>query len=157
MKMQFWITPILTALLITLGQAHASEKEVSKDQVPKAVLEAFEKAYPNAKDVEFEQGMIEGKAVFEVEYKENDREFEVLYDSDGVILQKEESIDVKALPEPVVQSISKAYPNATIEEAEKIMKPDGTVTSYEVEIKSEGKKLELVVDSYGKILKTKQD
>jgi len=157
MKMQFWITPILTALLITLGQAHASEKEVSKDQVPKAVLEAFEKAYPNAKDVEFEQGMIEGKAVFEVEYKENDREFEVLYDSDGVILQKEESIDVKALPEPVVQSISKAYPNATIEEAEKIMKPDGTVTSYEVEIKSEGKELELVVDSYGKILKTKKD
>jgi len=157
MKMQFWITPILTALLITLGQAHASEKEVSKDQVPKAVLEAFEKAYPNAKDVEFEQGMIEGKAVFEVEYKENDREFEILYDSDGVILQKEESIDVKALPEPVVQSISKAYPNATIEEAEKIMKPDGTVTSYEVEIKSEGKELELVVDSYGKILKTKKD
>lgn len=155
--MQFWITPILTALLITLGQAHASEKEVSKDQVPKAVLEAFEKAYPNAKDVEFEQGMIEGKAVFEVEYKENDREFEILYDSDGVILQKEESIDVKALPEPVVQSISKAYPNATIEEAEKIMKPDGTVTSYEVEIKSEGKELELVVDSYGKILKTKKD
>ncbi len=157
MKKQFWITTILVILLIALGQAHASEKEVSKDQVPKAVLEAFEKAYPNAKEVEFEQGMIEGKAVYEIEYKENDREYEILYDADGEVLQKEESIDVKALPEPITQAIAKVYPNATIEEAEKVMKPDGTVTGYEVEIKSEEKKFELQLDTFGKILKTEQD
>jgi len=38
--------------------------------------------------------MIEGKAVYEVEYKENGKEYEILYDSDGAILQKEETIDV---------------------------------------------------------------
>ena len=157
MKTQFWITTTLIAFLIAFGQAHASEEEVSKHQVPKAVLEAFEKAYPNAKEVEFEKEMIEGKAVYEVDYKENGREYEILYDSDGVILQMEETLDVKALPEPIAQAISKAYPKATIEDAEKVMKPDGTVIVYEVEIKTEGKKLELELDATGKILKTEQD
>lgn len=157
MKVQLWITAILTTFLITFGQAHASEKELSKQQVPKAVLEAFEKAYPNAKDIEFEKETIEGKAVYEVEFKENDKEYEILYDSSGVILQIEETLDVKALPESIVQAISKSYPKATIEEAEKVMKPDGTVTVYEVEIKTEGKKLELELDANGKILKTEQD
>ena len=157
MKTQFWITTILITFLIALGQVHASEKEVSKHQVPKAVLEAFEKAYPNAKEVEFEQEMIEGKAVYEVEYKENGREYEILYDSNGTVLQIEETLDVKALPAPIIQAITKAYPQATIEDAERVMKPDGTVTVYEVEIKTEGKKLELELDANGKILKTEQD
>jgi len=34
--------------LIASGQVNASE-EVSKHQVPKTVLEAFDKAYPNAR------------------------------------------------------------------------------------------------------------
>jgi uncharacterized membrane protein YkoI len=37
------------------------------------------------------------------------------------------------------------------------MKPDGTITGYEVEIKSEGKELELELDSSGKILKTERE
>ncbi|SNX58804.1 Putative beta-lactamase-inhibitor-like, PepSY-like [Nitrosomonas ureae] len=157
MKTQFRITMILATLWIALGPVHASENEVSKDQVPKTVLEAFEKSYPNAKEVEFEQGMIEGKTVYEIEYKENGREYEIMYDADGEILQKEESIDMETLPEPVAQAIAKAYPKATLEEAEKVMNPDGTVTGYEVEIMSEGKKFELQVDTYGKILKTEQN
>jgi hypothetical protein len=119
MKMQFWITTALATILIAFSQANATEKEVSKHQVPTTVLEAFEKTHPNAKEVEFEKEMIEGKAVYEVEYRENGREYEILYDSDGEILQKEETIDVKTLPEGVVQAIFKAHPKATIEEAKK--------------------------------------
>lgn len=157
MKTQFWITAVLATFLIAFSQANASEKEVSKHQVPKTVLEAFEKAYPNAKEVEFEKEMIEGKAVYEVEYKENGKEYEILYDSDGAILQKEEAIDVKALPEGIVQAIFQEHPKATIEEAKKVMKHDGTITGYEVEIKTEGEELELELDTYGKILKTEKD
>ena len=157
MKTKFWITTVLATFLIAFSQANASEKVVNKHQVPKTVLETFDKAYPNAKEVEFGKEMIEGKAVYEVEYKENGREYEILYDSDGAILQKEETIDVKTLPEGVVQAIFQAYPKATIEEAKKVMKHDGTVTGYEVEIKTEGKEFELELDTYGKILKTDQD
>ena len=45
----------------------------------------------------------------------------------------------------------------SIKEAEKLMKPDGTVTGYEVEIKADGKKIELELDVSGSILKTENE
>ncbi len=157
MKMQFWVITILLAFLLIFGQANASEKDDGKPQVPKVVIEALEKAYPEAKDVEFEKEMLDGKVVYEAEFKLNNSEYEVLFDADGKMLQIEETLDVKALPEPLIQAISKAYPNATIEDAEKVTKPDGTFSVYEVEIKNEGKKIELELDASGKILKSEQD
>lgn len=157
MKMQFWVITILLAFLLIFGQANASEKDDGKPQVPKVVIEALEKAYPEAKDVEFEKEMLDGKVVYEAEFKLNNSEYEVLFDADGKMLQIEETLDVKALPEPLIQAISKAYPNATIEDAEKVTKPDETFSVYEVEIKNEGKKIELELDASGKILKSEQD
>ncbi|TXI16670.1 MAG: hypothetical protein E6Q62_10980 [Nitrosomonas sp.] len=157
MKTQFWVITILFAFLLIFGQANASEKDDGKPQVPKLVIEALEKAYPNAKDVEFEKETLDGKTVYEAEFKLNGREYEVLFDSAGGMLQIEETLDVKALPEPLIQAISNVYPKATIEEAEKVTKPDGTFSVYEVEIKNEGKKIELELDVNGKILKTEQD
>ena len=157
MKKQFWITTVMVTIFLALGQVNAGEKEGNEDQISKAVLEVFEKAYPNAKEVEFEKDMIGDKTIYEVEYKENNREYKILFDSDGVILRKEEAIDVELLPEPIVQAISNAYPQVFIEEAEMVMGPDGTVTGYEVEIKTEEKKLELELDAYGKILEAEQD
>lgn len=143
MKTQIWITAVMATVFIVLGQANAGEKEEDKDQVPEAV--------------EFEKEMIGDKTVYEVEYKENDREHEILYDSDGVILRKEETIDVKLLPEPIVEAITNAYPQVFIKEAEMIKGPDGTITGYEVEIKTEEKKLELELDAHGKIIEAEQD
>lgn len=157
MKTQYVITAVLVALPMILGQANAGEKELSKNQVPKAVINAFEKAYPNAKELKFEEETFEGKAAYEVEYKENGKEYEALYRADGTLLQKEEEIDGKSLPEPVAEAIKKAHPNAEIKEAEKLMKPDGTVTGYEVEIKAAGKEIELELDVSGKILKTENE
>jgi uncharacterized membrane protein YkoI len=152
MKTQYLMTVALGTLLAVIGQANAGEKELSKNQVPKAVIAAFEKAYPKAEDVEFEQEMFQGNAVYEVEYKENGKEYEFLYSAEGVLLQKEEEIDVANLPKPVVEAIKKAHPEAKIEEAEKLMKPDGTLTGYEVEIKEAGKEIELELDGSGKIM-----
>lgn len=157
MKTQYVITAALAALPMILGQANAGEKGLSKNQVPKAVINAFEKAYPNAKGLEFEEETFEGKAVYELEYKENGMEYEFLYSADGVLLQKEEEIDGKSLPEPVAQAIKKAYPKAEIKEVEKLMKPDGTVIGYEVDINAAGKKIELELDVSGNILKTENE
>ena len=88
MKSQYIKTAVLVALLMSLGQAYADGKKLSKDQVPKAVIGVFEKAYPNAKKLKFEEEILEGKAVYEVEYKDNDKEYEILYSPDGIFLQK---------------------------------------------------------------------
>ena len=152
MKTQYLMAMTLGTLLAVSGQANVGEKELNKNQVPKAVIAAFEKAFPKAKDVEFEQKTFQGKAAYEVEYKENGKEYEFLYSAEGALLQKEEEIDVAKLPKPVVEAIKNAYPKAKIEEAERLMKPDGTLTGYEVEIKTEGKKIELELDDGGKIM-----
>lgn len=157
MNKQLVITTVLSLTAMALGQAQASEKELRKHEVPKPVIEAFEKAYPTAKGVEYEQELFEGKVAYEVEYKDKGREYEVLYDANGVVLQKEEAIDVKSLPEPVVQAIMKTHPKAKLKEAEKVTKPDGTIAGYEVEIKVGGKEFELELDASGTILKSEQD
>ncbi|MEW6039194.1 MAG: PepSY-like domain-containing protein [Pseudomonadota bacterium] len=157
MKTQVLITTALVTAWLAPGHALGEEQELSRRQVPKMVVEAFEKAYPNAKGVEFEKETFEGKVAYEVEYKENGREYELLYDADGILLQKEEEIDSKALPDAVIQAVTSAYPKGKVKEAEKVMKPDGTVTGYEVEIKEKGKKIELELDATGKILKTEQE
>ena len=46
MKTQYLISAVLIAVPMILGQANAGEKELKKDQVPKAVIAAFEKAFP---------------------------------------------------------------------------------------------------------------
>ena len=157
MKSQYIMSVVLIASPMIFGQANASEKELKKDQVPKAVISAFEKAFPNAKELEFEEELFEGKIAYEVEYKKDGKDYEFLYSADGTLLQKEEEIDVKTLPDPVVQAILKAHPKAKIKEAEKLMKPDGTVTGYEVEIKVAGKEIELELDVSGNILKTENE
>ena len=68
------VLPLVSAALLTiLSQANAGD-EVGKNQVPKAVLEAFAKAYPHAKDVKFENESFEGNKAYEVEYKDNGKD-----------------------------------------------------------------------------------
>lgn len=98
MKTQYLMTVALGTLLVVIGQANADEKELSKNQVPKAVITAFEKAFPKAKDVEFEQEMFRGKAAYEVEYKEDGKEYELLYSAEGALLQKEEKLMLPSYP-----------------------------------------------------------
>lgn len=154
MKVQQIMTIVLATSLATLNSANAGEKHLSKQKVPKAVLGAFEKAYPNAKAMKFEKEQFENQTAYEVKYKDNGKEGEVLYDVDGSLLQTEEGIDVSALPEEVVKAVKKAHPKAKIKEAEKLTKPDGTLAGYEVEIKTGKKELEIELDTDGKILKT---
>lgn len=154
MKTQFLLTAVSGVLLAVSGQASADEDDLSRDQVPQAVISAFEKANPNAKDVKFEKETVEGKEAYEVEYEENDKEYDFMYSADGTLLRKDEQVDVSSLPEPVAQAVKKDYPRAEIEEVEKMMNPDGSVAGYEVEIEVNDKKTELELDTSGKILKT---
>jgi uncharacterized membrane protein YkoI len=157
MKTKAWVIAAMAASWVVFGQANAEEKALHKSQVPKAVLEAFEKAYPNMKDVEFEKEMFNGQAAYELEYKTNNEEHEVLYSADGTLLQKEEEIEGETLPAAVKDAIRKAYPKAEIKEVEKIMKPDNALMGYEVEIVTAGKEIELELDTQGKILKTEKE
>lgn len=141
-------------LLAISGYADAGKKEISKSQVPREVIAAFEKTFPNARDVTFEEEMFRGKIAYEVEYKENGKKYASIYDREGMLVQKEEEINVANLPEPVIETIKKAHPTAKIENAEKLTEPDATLTGYEIEIQEYGKKskIKIELDSDGNVM-----
>jgi uncharacterized membrane protein YkoI len=131
------------------------EKELTQKEMPQAVLEAFQKAYPKAKDVKYsEEKAMDGKMAYEVEFKEAGKEFEAVYSAEGTLIETEQEIKTAELPDAIVQAIRKAHPQAMLKEAEKIMRPDGTVRGYEVEIADGQKRLELELDAGGAILET---
>ena len=139
------------------GQANAGEKELHKDQVPKAVIAAFEKAYPDAEELEFEEETFEGKAAYEVEYKEKTGNMNFYIVPMARCYRRKRKSTVNRYLNQLLRLSRKAHPKAEIKEAEKLMKPDGTVTGYEVEIKLAGKKIELNWMFSGNILKTENE
>lgn len=151
------ISTLLGLVALSTGAVAGGEKKVTEQQVPKPVLEAFHKAYPQAQDLKYETDSKAGKTVYEVEFKDRDIMREATYTAEGTLLETEEDIKTDTLPASITESLKKAHPKATIEEAEKVMKPDGKVSGYEVEIKNGKKVLEIHLDAAGKILKTETE
>ena len=144
------------AALFSLS-AQAEEKELTATQVPKAVHEAFQKAYPAAKGAKYSEETKEGKPVYEVEFKAKGKEIEATYSADGGLMETEEEIKTSELPQAVVQAIKQKYPHAALKEAEKILKPEGTVSGYEVEIVAGKRHLEIELGADGTIVKTETE
>ncbi|SMF94676.1 hypothetical protein SAMN02949497_2002 [Methylomagnum ishizawai] len=79
--------------LAVFGPAAANANDIGKDQVPKAVLDSFEQAHPNARDVEYEAQRFEGSPAYVIEFKENGREYESLYTLEGSLIRQQEETD----------------------------------------------------------------
>jgi len=147
------------ALMACLPAAVASEERGStiKD-IPQPVLEAvhevFQKVYPAATELEYEEESVDGKIAYEVQFKDKGKKFELIYSADGALIETEEEIRISKLPKAVVKSIKKEHPHAKLKEAEQILNPDGTVRAYEVEFSDSKKQFELEIDPSGVILKT---
>lgn len=70
--------------------------------------------------------------------------------------EKEREIKISELPAPVVKAIDAQFPGAELKEADEITKDDGTFT-YDVEIKHQSKKFEVMYDARGTYLGTEAD
>jgi hypothetical protein len=77
-------------------------------------------------------------------------------DQKGQNEDKEEKVAVADIPKVVVDAVNTARPGATIVEADKETKKDGTVV-FEVDVTLGGKKYEVKVDGTGKVLGNKEE
>lgn len=151
------LAALAMAIAFSLAVTADEDKELSPKDVPQAVRDAFQKAHPGVSGVEYATETLDGQAAYEVEYKDKGQEIEAIYSGDGVLLATEEDIKTSELPAVVVNAIKKEHPHATLKEAEKILKPDGSLRGYEVEIAEGRKHLELELDPNGTILNTQQE
>ncbi len=138
-----------------IGYAKKSvdENDVSANDVPKPVLDAFARDFPKTQGVEYERKNRDGKTLYEIEYRLEGKERELLYGADGTLVEKSEGLQLTELPAPVLDAVTKGYPGARVKEAEKVMKPDGALLHYEVEIRDSGQEREIELDATGKVLR----
>ena len=97
-----------------------------------------------------------GEEVYEVELEKNgdkkdEEEIELTFDMEGNLLFTEREINTDALPDAVKNSIASNYGDYKLKEAEELEMADGTF-QYEVELKKDGKELDVLFNSEGTVI-----
>ncbi len=122
---------LVSAVAFTHAQAPKTAAPTSK--LPAAVEAAFKKVYPNAtiKNVSAEKEG--GTLQYEIESVDGTTGRDLVYLADGTLVVAEETIEMAAVPAPVLTALKARFPKATVTKYEKLTK--GTVISYEMALK----------------------
>lgn len=130
----------------------AGEEEIDVKDLPKAVFNAFQKAYPKAEITSASKEDEDGRIAYEIESVDDEQVRDILYSEEGQVLEVEEEMLFNELPKAVRETIKDEYPDTEVEKAEKITR--GGVINYEVVVETEDESLEIVLDAQGKIIKS---
>jgi len=123
-------------------------QKIQEKDVPLAVKRAFEKHYPNIKEVKWDKEEEKVEASFDLNKIDNS----VLFDEKGYILETEVEIELNQLPKGILEYVATNYKEQKVKEVAKITDAKGIIF-YEVEIKG----LDLLFDSNGKFIKETKD
>ena len=120
------------------------EDQIAK--LPKAILDAFKKAYPTAVIKNVAEEKESGKTTWEVESTDRGMARDLVYNPDGTVVDIEEEVAAASLPPAVTAALKAKYPKAIITKAEKLT--TGKTFAYELTITGAGevKSIELTAD-----------
>lgn len=143
-------------MMVTAGMAARAdddkEEKVPLDKVPKAVLKAVKAKFKGAQLVGAQTEKADGKTLYEINLKDKGQTVDVSVTPEGKIVSIEKTLAAKDLPRAVTKAINGKYPKAEYKRIEEITE-DGN-TSYEVLlVTADKKKIEVVLDRDGKIVK----
>ncbi|WP_250630557.1 PepSY-like domain-containing protein [Rhodoflexus caldus] len=131
---------LVAVLMSTLTYAQKMEER----NIPQAVKTAFQKAFPDAKEVKWEKE----NSFFEANFEVNETDYSVIFDANGNIMETEVEIEPHQLPQNIAHYLAQHYKGQKIKEAAKITDAKGVVT-YEAEIKDK----DLIFDEKGNFIK----
>lgn len=148
MKKLLWFVVVSFFLVPVVAGA----QDIAQKDVPSAIVNQFKKAYPNARDVEWEK---KGD-LYEVEFETGiDKDHEIYYNKSGEIVRHKEELMPAELPDAVKNTIAKSFADYHMDDIDKIS-ADGKVV-YVVELKSTSNKWEVTFSEKGDILRRKPD
>ena len=132
-----------------------AEKNVRQSDVPRPVLDAVTRKYPQGKLKKFGEKLDEGKKIFEVELVSGRDRVSVDVTPEGKILAEETVLSPAALPAPIKAALQASkYKGWRIAKAEKVIHEEKDDTlEYEVLVQSKKERFEVVLDRTGKITK----
>ncbi|BCX82028.1 hypothetical protein MIT9_P1610 [Methylomarinovum caldicuralii] len=144
---------LITAALLGGFGLNLQAEEISLEQVPEAVRQAFQKAHPNARDVEVEYEADEyDEPLYEFEFRRNSHKEEALYHTDGSFFGYERKLSPGLLPPAVKAQVRQRFPDGKIEEAEVVVNAQGEPLAYEVEVETPAGEWELYFNADGSFI-----
>lgn len=145
------ISYILFSLLLIADFSFA--QDILAHNVPSSIRSEFQKAFPNAKDVEWGQKGNRFEAEFEVGWLGYDHE--ILYDSVGNVVKHKAEISKRELPSKVSDKLKKDFKWYWIKDVKRIVENQDTV--YLMEAQSVFQEYELALNADGVILDKLRD
>jgi hypothetical protein len=154
-----WFGAIVAGLFLVGPAAAADEKtkeeKVSADKLPRAVLAAVKAHFPDPEFTSLTKETTGTKVVYDIELKQKGRKHEMDIREDGTVLEIENEVAVKDLPEAVTKALDAKYPKATVKEAMEVNKVTGKdvkLLHYELTVETADKKsMEVLVTADGKV------
>ena len=148
-----WLLVAGIGVFLLGSVARADEEKVPLDKVPKAVMDAVKKKFPDAKITEASKEKEDGKTIFELAFTFKDHKYEIECEEDGTIVAVDRQLEAKELPKEVAKALEDKYPKATYKMIEEVTKKE-KIEYYEIELVTADKKeIEVNVDPAGKIIK----
>ncbi len=132
----------------------AADEDIKPSDLPKAIKDALRARFPKAKITSAEKGTEEGKPIFEVSIKNQQRNIDVTLSPRGEILSFEKTLLPSDRPKRMMETLNAKYPHASIKIIEEVWEHDKR-TGYEGSIITEGKKtVEVAFDANGKLVES---
>jgi len=144
----------LLAAPLLATSVRAQEHSIKRKDVPKVVLDAFQKSYPKAQIKGYAKEVEQKTVLYEVESVEGKVHRDITYLADGTLHTIEETLPFSDLPEPVQATVHKEYPKGKVSLCEKLIK--GSTIQFELLLGSDGKEYEVVLNVDGSIAKVEK-
>jgi len=134
-------------LNITLG-LFSCQSSVTAQGVPDAVKSTFQAKYPGENDPDWHT---DRNGNFESHFKKKGVKYRADFSPDGKWIETEQSISKKDLPDAIKDKLKKDYDDYKIVELEKVDSASKGAF-YDVEIKKDGKKMDVEFRADGSVL-----
>lgn len=120
----------------------------NQSKVPAVVKTAFNKKFPAVKKVDWDK---EGKTQWEAEFDFGGKEMSANFDLQGNWKETETELKKDEIPPVVKDSLTAQYPDYKVKEVAFTETPE--FSAYEIVIKKDKSKLEIMMDKTGKVLR----
>ena len=154
MKLFKTVTKLLILLISfsLISCEEEQERTVTEKEVPQAVLQVFNQAYPGATVKEYAEEKEDGQTFYEVTCEFEGRKIDAIYNPDGTVFAIEEVIPADELPEIIHRAIAKEFQQFSILLVEKIEKEGKQFFEVKLLNTKNQKKYELLFADDGKLV-----
>ncbi len=100
------IATVFVSMTVCSANAAKEMKVITKEEVPKAVLDAFTKSFPNVNITVFEEEILDGQLLYAVAFVQEGKEIDMVYTPDGKVAEFESTVFFNEIPANIKELIS---------------------------------------------------